>query len=54
MLGVTDAAATAEIKKAYYKLAHKCHPDKVGESGVEKFKQISSAWEVIGDEAMRK
>lgn len=54
MLGVSDGAKTAEIKKAYYKLAHKYHPDKVGESGVEKFKQISAAWEVIGDESMRK
>ena len=54
VLGVSDVAETVHIKKAYYKLAHKYHPDKVGESGVEKFKQISSAWEVIGDEAMRK
>jgi len=37
-LGVNETADTAAIKKAYYKLAHKHHPDKVGEAGAEKFK----------------
>ena len=43
-----------EIKKAYYKLAHKYHPDKAGEAYADKFKQISAAWEVIGDADLRK
>lgn len=30
-------------------MAHKYHPDKAGDKYAEKFKQISAAWEVIGD-----
>ena len=54
VLGVDKKASQDDIKKAFRKLAHKYHPDKVGESGVEKFKQISAAWEIIGDETLRK
>ena len=35
-------------------MAHKYHPDKAGDKHVEKFKQISAAWEVIGDADQRK
>lgn len=54
VLGVTEKMGEKDIKKAYYKLAHKYHPDKAGESGTEKFKEISAAWEVIGDADSRK
>ena len=54
VLGVTAQTDSKEIKKAYYKLAHKYHPDKAGEKHAEKFKQISAAWEVIGDPDSRK
>ena len=54
ILGVTEKTEDKEIKKSYYRLAHKYHPDKAGDAGAEKFKQISAAWEVIGDKDQRK
>lgn len=54
VLEATDKMSQKEIKKQYYKLAHKYHPDKAGDSAAEKFKQISGAWEVIGDPDQRK
>ncbi len=53
VLGVAPTASQKEITKAYRKLARKLHPD--AESGdEEKFKEVSAAYEVIGDEEKRK
>ena len=51
VLGVDRNASDSEIKKAYRKLAVKYHPDKnQGDSDAEeKFKEISSAFEVLKD-----
>ncbi|MBC5773374.1 J domain-containing protein [Pontibacter sp. KCTC 32443] len=56
ILGVTKSASQAEIKKAYRALAKKYHPDKnKGDKAAEdKFKDISEAYEVLGDEEKRK
>ncbi len=56
ILGVTKTASQAEIKKAYRGLAKKYHPDKnKGDKAAEdKFKDISEAYEVLGDEEKRK
>ena len=56
VLSVEKSASQAEIKKAYRALAKKYHPDKnKGEKGAEeKFKDISEAYEVLGDEEKRK
>lgn len=50
-LGVQKTATSAEIKKAYRKLALKNHPDKGGD--IEVFKDISAAYEVLSDPEKR-
>lgn len=55
ILGVKRDANQDEIKKAYRKLARKYHPDISKESSAEeKFKEVSEAYEVVGDEENRK
>ncbi|KAG7841048.1 hypothetical protein KL942_002036 [Ogataea angusta] len=57
ILGVDSSASSVEIRKAYRKLALQHHPDKVPEEEREeaeiKFKEISSAYEVLIDEEKR-
>jgi molecular chaperone DnaJ len=53
ILGVDEKATQAEIKKAYRKLSKQYHPD-VNPNGEEKFKDISAAYENIGDPNKRK
>lgn len=56
IMGVQRDASQEEIKKAYRKLARKWHPDiNPGNTEAEgKFKEISEAYDVIGDEQKRK
>ncbi|MGD1045140.1 MAG: J domain-containing protein [Bacteroidota bacterium] len=55
-LGVAKTATSAEIKKAYRKLANKYHPDKTkgDKTAEEKFKEINEANEVLSDPVKRK
>ncbi len=55
VLGVAPDATEKDIKKAYRKLAGKHHPDRnKGDSAAEtKFKEISAAYDVIGDPTKR-
>ena len=55
-LGVTKDTPTADIKKAYRKLARRYHPDKNTNdaSAEERFKEISAAYDVLSDDARRK
>ena len=55
-LGVARSATQDEIKKAYRKLAKQHHPDmnKGNKSAEEKFKEISQAYDVLGDPEKRK
>lgn len=56
VLGVERSATQSEIKKAYRKLAVKYHPDKNpgNKAAEEKFKEISEAYQVLGNEDSRK
>ena len=55
-LGLKKSASSAEIKKAYRRMARKYHPDfNPGDSGSEaQFKKVSEAYEVLGNEDKRK
>ncbi len=53
MLGVDKGASKDDIKKAFYKLAAKYHPDKKG-GDEAKFKEINEAYQTLSDEKKRK
>lgn len=48
-MGVNENSSKDEIKKAYRKLSKQFHPD-VNPDGVEKFKEIAEAYDVLGDD----
>jgi len=56
VLGVPASATQDEIKKQYRKLAAKHHPDKNPNDpkAAERFKEISEAYQVLGDADKRK
>jgi molecular chaperone DnaJ len=56
VLGVSDSATQAEIKKAYRKLAKQYHPDANpnNSSAAERFKEISEAHGTLSDPEKRK
>lgn len=53
VLGVDKGASKDDIKKAFYKLAAKYHPDKKG-GDEAKFKEINEAYQTLSDEKKRK
>ena len=53
ILEVQPNATKNEIRKAYYKLAKKYHPDKTGGTTEEQFKKIQSAYEILSDDQKR-
>lgn len=56
VLGVGKTASEAEIKSAYRKLARKYHPDlnKDDKTAADKFKEVSNAYDIIGNAEKRK
>ena len=52
ILGVTPDSTMAEVKSAYRTLARKYHPD-INPQGVERFKEISQAYETLSDAKKR-
>ncbi|KAJ0976088.1 hypothetical protein J5N97_018053 [Dioscorea zingiberensis] len=54
LLGVSQTANASEIKKAYYKLSLKYHPDKNPDPESRKlFVKVANAYEILKDEATR-
>lgn len=56
VLGVTKSADASAIKSAYRKLAKKYHPDQNPDDpkAKERFAEVSSAYDVVGDEDKRR
>ena len=56
VLGVAPKAASGDIQKAYRKLAKKLHPDlNPGDKAAEeKFKEVTAAYDLLGDAEKRK
>ncbi|MFW2336452.1 molecular chaperone DnaJ [Ilumatobacter sp.] len=55
VLGVSADASAKDITKAYRKLARELHPDKNPDDAAaeERFKDVSAAYDVLGDETKR-
>lgn len=56
ILGVPENAPTKDVTKAYRKLARELHPDANpgNASAEERFKEVSGAYDVLGDDTKRK
>jgi molecular chaperone DnaJ len=53
VLGLTQSATDKEVTRAYRKLAKQFHPDS-NPGSEEKFKEVSAAYDVLGDDVKRK
>ena len=54
VLGVAKGASAADIKKAYRRLAKQYHPDQSKDAKAkDKFSEVGSAYEILGDEKKR-
>jgi DnaJ-class molecular chaperone len=53
VLGVSPAASTAELRRAYRKLALEHHPDRAGPHSAPRFAQIAEAYRMLSDPTAR-
>jgi molecular chaperone DnaJ len=53
VLGVSPAATTAELRRAYRKLALEHHPDRAGPHSAPRFAQIAEAYRMLSDPTAR-
>jgi len=53
-LGVSPDSETSEIKKAYFELAKKYHPDSNNSAEVKKFQQITEAYKTLTNADLKK
>lgn len=56
ILGISKNSSAKDIKKAYYQLAKKYHPDtnKDDPNASKKFQEVSEAYEILSDDTKRK
>ena len=54
VLGIHQNATPEELKKAYFAMAKKYHPDSGDESEVKKFHEVAEAYRVLSDPVARK
>jgi len=53
VLGVSPAATTAELRRAYRRLALEHHPDRAGPHSAPRFAQIAEAYRMLADPTSR-
>ena len=53
VLGVSPAATTAELRRAYRRLALEHHPDRAGPQSAPRFAQIAEAYRMLSDPTAR-
>ena len=53
VLGVDPAAAEAEVRAAYRRLARVTHPDTAGDAAANSMARLNEAWRVLSDPARR-
>lgn len=53
VLGVSKDATQADIKKKYFKYAQEMHPDKNPNADQDRFKEITSAYNLLSNQEKR-
>lgn len=54
ILGIKRSATPEEVKKAYFEMAKKYHPDSGDETEIRKFHEVAEAYKILSDPDSRK